>query len=425
MKASFTIILLVLGLSTTAQYSREDIYSPVTRKTARAEFKQTLINKTILPVVGQPVNKETENDWESALWAITQFLYTSSSVKKGFDQLFAAYPTLSASTRQSLLEAAYAVYPKAYEKIILKQLPNEKDAKIFATGAIYVYRANPGVTKFLTALLRRNFKDYDNNLLLNETYLYLQNKKTKNTIPSIKALFRYQQTHGYKMVYSFQRKNRDYPGIAIIQNADGSFARNEDGQLKTFIQLARSASNLPWFITNGSTPQGIFSIQGTDQSKNTFIGPTPNLQLVMPNEVNEFTFFHQQPDTSNYFEDYKKLLPPSWKNYTPIYESFNAGKIGRTEIIAHGTTIDPDFFKNKAYYPISPTLGCLCTLELWNEETGKLKKSDMLELTNTFLATDGNKGFLIVIDLDNQQKPVSKEEIIKLVDEYENKNAHK
>ena len=47
----------------------------------------------------------------------------------------------------------------------------------------------------------------------------------------------------------------------------------------------------------------------------------------------------------------------------------------------------------------------------------------MLELTNTFLSTPGNKGFLIVINLDNQQKPVSKEEIKKLVDGYEKKNA--
>ena len=65
------------------------------------------------------------------------------------------------------------------------------------------------------------------------------------------------------MIYSFQRWNRDYPGMAIIQNGDGSFARDSLGNLLIFQQLARSASDLPYFITSGSTPQGIFSVQGT------------------------------------------------------------------------------------------------------------------------------------------------------------------
>ena len=43
-------------------------------------------------------------------------------------------------------------------------------------------------------------------------------------------------------------------GLAIIQNADGKFERDERGRLIAVRQLARSGSNLPYFITNGNTP---------------------------------------------------------------------------------------------------------------------------------------------------------------------------
>lgn len=423
LKKILSLVFLFICIVGRAQYKADDIYSAVTLKTEREKFKQTLIDKTILETFRQPLNEETEYKFESALWGVTQFLYSSPDVKKGFDKLFAACSKLEPGTRQSLLEAAYAVYPKEYLPVIKKLVIKEKEPKLFAMQAVYLERINPSQNKWLQTLLKKNFKDYLKNDLLRETLKYLQQKNTPTKKPALFTdLFLHQKKLGNKVVYSFQRYNRDYAGIAVVQNADGSFAKDENGGLKTFVQLARSASNLPYFITNGSTPQGIYSITGTDKSKNTFIGPTPNLQLVMPHEVSEFIFFHQQTDTTNYFDDYKKLLPVSWQNYQSMYESFAAGKIGRTEIIAHGTTIDPYFFKGKTYYPISPTLGCLCAKEIWDEETGKIKESDMLNLTNTFLSTPGTKGFLIVINLDEQNKAVGKEEIKKIVAEYEKRS---
>ena len=96
-------------------------------------------------------------------------------------------------------------------------------------------------------------------------------------------------------------------------------------------------------------------------------------------------------------------------------EAFYAGKIGRTEIIAHGTTIDPEYFKDKPYYPLTPTLGCLCAKELWNVTTGKLLVSEQFNLYSAFLSTPGNKGYLIVVNLDDQQKAVTREEIEKKI----------
>jgi hypothetical protein len=108
-----------------------------------------------------------------------------------------------------------------------------------------------------------------------------------------------------------------------------------------------------------------------------------------------------------------------------MQEAFIAGKAGRTEIIAHGTTIDPEYFSGQPFYPISPTLGCLCAEELWNANTGKLALSEQLKLVNTFLRSPGNKGFLMVINLDNQQKPVTEKELEKIVALFEKGNTAK
>jgi hypothetical protein len=208
-----------------------------------------------------------------------------------------------------------------------------------------------------------------------------------------------------------------------VQNADGNFVKDANGRLLIFQQLARSGSDLPYFITNGSTPQGIYSIQGTEISHNNFIGPTPNIQLIIPFEDKWEKYFHEDEwnITNDSLQMYLQLLPASWRNYPPIMEAWNAGKIGRTEIIAHGTTIDPEYFKDKPYYPLTPTEGCLCAKELWNITTGHLLMSEQFNLVSAFQSTTGNKGLLYVINLDNQQKPVTREEVEQLVRRFKKK----
>jgi hypothetical protein len=190
------------------------------------------------------------------------------------------------------------------------------------------------------------------------------------------------------------------------------------------VQLARSASNLPYFITNGSTPQGLYTITGTGISKNVFIGPTPNLQMAMMHEVNTPQFTHYFPIVFNAPPEkiYRSYFPENWQQWPGLLEAYAAGKIGRSEIIAHGTTIDPEWFAQQPYYPISPTLGCLCGREIWDPKTGRIVQSDQLNLVNTFIETPGTKGFLMVINLDDKPMPVSAEEIESLIASFE-KNA--
>ena len=138
--------------------------------------------------------------------------------------------------------------------------------------------------------------------------------------------------------------------------------------------------------------------------------------MIIPFENKWEKYYQQDWDASqDSFLFYKKLLPTAWRNYEPMMEAWNAGKMGRTEIIAHGTAIDPEYFKDKPFYPLTPSQGCLCAKELWNVTNGKLLVSEQFNLTSTFLSTPGSKGYLYVINLDDQQKTVSREEVELLV----------
>jgi hypothetical protein len=416
MKLVLTIILFSISSPFLfAQTARDTIYSSFVLDQRRNSFKDHLLNTVLFKNMEQVLDSTTEEQFRESCWAIAQFIVQSTSIEKGFAQLFDKYQTLDYSTKRSFLEAVYASYSKEYEKEIGTLLITETVPKLFAMQAVYLYRMHPNktTTEFIQTYLANRFPHYEKIALLAELVKYLQHYQTElhQKTPSLTKLFEHQKKVGSKMIYSFQRWNRDYPGIAIIQNADGSFVREKSGRILMIEQLARAGSNLPYFLTNGNTPQGIFSITGTEVSRNLFIGPTPNFQMLMPYEADS-AFWHTTYDNKkDSLSNYKNLLPESWSNYAPITESYYAGKIGRSEILSHGTTIDPEYFKGKPYYPLTPTLGCLCAKEIWNKTTGRLDQSEQFKLLNGFLSTSGTTGYLIVINLDNQQKAVSKKEI--------------
>ncbi|WP_315817425.1 hypothetical protein [Paraflavitalea speifideaquila] len=394
----------------------------------RAWLEKDLRENVIGHHFTQALDSNSEYQFESACLAISQFQLTGDDVANGFDKLFLQYDSLQYDTKRALLEAVYATYPSTFAQQVQKVFQNETHPKLFAMCAAYLFRHDTSTNNVNDIKIRmvEQFSNYDSIPLLqaleNHLNTYLTNKARKT--PDLTALFSSQAIRKQKTIYSFQRWNRDYAGMAIVQDAAGRFMRHPDGRLMIFEQLARSASNLPYFITNGSTPQGIYSIQGTAVSGNTLIGPTPNLQLIMPNENSWEKYFQMPPwehwdSTRDSMVSYLDLFPPSWRKYTPMTEVFQAGKIGRTEIIAHGTTIDPEYFKNKPWYPLTPTNGCLCAKELWNVSNGRLLVSEQFNLVSAFMATVGSKGYLFVINLDDKQAPVSRAELEQLVKTYE------
>jgi hypothetical protein len=130
-----------------------------------------------------------------------------------------------------------------------------------------------------------------------------------------------------------------------------------------------------------------------------------------PFEVSTGIFYHGiVRNTSWDLEDYKSLLPESWQSFDPIFNSFNAGKIGRRLIIVHGSTDETEYFSDKIYYPLIPTRGCLSSKEIW-DNSGKLIESDQVKLINAFRSAGSINGFLVVIEIDDNNAPVNIEDI--------------
>lgn len=417
-------VLLLIQLNAAGQSRREDIYSEFVLYNKRQRLEKDLRENIVGKTFALRLDSTNEHKFESACKAVSQFMIDNEDVKIGFEKLFDGYDIIPYPTRRAFLEAVYGLYPDKYVKEMQAILSKETDPKLFSIAAVYLRRNDPSIASINSIKINmvERFPGYDTINILKALETYLDNPSKQST-PSIPELFIHQKSHGRKVIYSLQRANRDWPGLAIVQNADGRFMRNSAGRLVVFQQLARSASNLPFFITNGSTPQGIYSIQGTAVARNHYIGPTPNIQLVMPHEKDWFKFFHIIPDTALHGLDsldlYRQLLPGSWKQFPGIMEAWIAGQVGRSEIIAHGTTIDPEYFRDKPYYPLTPTMGCLCAKEIWNNTSGRLLVSEQFNLVSTYTSTPGQKGYLYVINIDNQQKAVSREEVERFVQQYE------
>lgn len=431
-RAVLLCLLIFLQYVAEAQPRREDIYSDFVlykkRQLLLKDLHENVVGKAFL----MPLDSNTEYRYEAACRAIVQFMLDNDTTQLGITQLFVQYDSLQYDTKRAMLETVYGVFPEEYIQSIQLLLAKETNPMLFAIAAAYSLRYDSASVNAATIKkrIKEQFPNYTTNTVLTELDKYLNNYTHYKppTSNDLIELFRYQQTVKKKVIYSFQRHSRDYGGLAIIQNADGSFMRTAEGRLLVFEQLARSASGLPYFLPDGNTPQGIYSIQGTAVSYNKLLGPTPNLQLVMPYERKWTTYFHAGDTTvwtpnNDMLWAYLQLLPPTLRTNAGITEAYYAGKLGRNSIIAHGTTIDPEYFKNKPWYPLTPTMGCLCAKELWNVSNGRLLVSDQFNLVSSFTSTAGSKGYLYVIDIDDQKKAVSRLEVEKLVKDFELKRV--
>jgi hypothetical protein len=322
----------------------------------------------------------------------------------------------SNSFQRAFLEIIYTLYQDEFNAEVLSFAESTDDPKLFAMCINYLRNTDLDLLEMTESFKRRAVQS--SNLPAGKSghpiiqTLEYQLSNNKDYLPPIIDLLKFNFGKDKTIIFSFQRRNRDYSGLTVVRKSDGKFLREQDEEFFHIPHLARAVTNLPGYITNGNTPQGIFSIHSIGFSKNVFIGPTPNLQMVLPYEANPKFYFHNEVSDTIWEKDYyKNLLPDSWKNYFPIYEAYYAGKAGRNEIIAHGTTIDPDFYYGKPYYPFTPSLGCMTTREIWSSETGKILESDQIKFINAFSEAGSDKGFLILIEIDNKPEPVHIDEI--------------
>src|SRR5450432_1591093 len=412
---SWLIILSLYSQQIFAQYDAP-LYTSYTTVAARAKLYGRLIKYAINQNLSIPLTDSTEDKWEEAFGAIEVLLYKSPFSDGKIQKAFEEIEFRSTDFQKALLELAYTNYPGVFLLQVKNLLKATLDPKVFAFCAEYLLRPknDPIIVNTIKELLNTKFGDQGIiDPVLYMLQVHISEQPGNGTFLSknlLEELFSNKFLPGETVMYSLQRKNRDYPGLVIIRRKNGNFISDSSGNIFNVPQLARSIANLPGYLTNGNTPQGIFVMHGFDVSMSSFIGPTANIQLSMPVESSLQIFFNDTTiaDTVWNIDYYKKLIPEDLKNYLPLYYSYYAGLAGRTEIIAHGSTIDPNFYVNKPYFPLTPSLGCLCTKEIWN---GKRLESDQQKLVNALLKAGGANGYCVVIELDDKQSAVTLEDL--------------
>jgi hypothetical protein len=414
MKNSLIIFnfLFLVGCSVSPVFKSDN-----TIKENRIKFESQLKENIENNITAELTDENTEK-FESTFWAMELMNYRSERIDTIIVKSFSKFSSISPSLQRAFLEVTYTLYPNEFQTEIRTILPDLKSPKNFAMAANYLIR-NDTCFSYCEKYLN-NFNDKDENPILLSLKNNLKQLKSKKTIqtPPIHDLLYHKLKDDYFYIYSFQRKNRDYRGITIVKNKDNKFIRNDDGSIFYIKHFARSITNLPGYITNGNTPQGVLSFQGFANSKNVFIGPTTNLQLGLPFEYSVKSFFHDNNlDNEWEIQLYRDLFPKSWQNYSPVFEAYYAGKAGRTEIIAHGSTINPEFYAGKIYYPYTPSQGCMTALEKWSEENGELIESDQLKLFEAVKRCNSDKGFLYLIELGDKNEDVRFDEISRFIDE--------
>ena len=411
-KIVFVWLLIFCASTKSFAQNKSNFFKDALKENREKFYKQIVngINKNL----SLPFSTENEEQLSSTFYNIGLVKYKNTFVNSKIDSAVKNINSHSNDYKKALLNLINSDYPNKYAtylKPVFKTAIN--DAKLMAMAANYLLpTATNADVKMMLAQTTNALQTDPDNAILFELSQQLKNYGKIIATPSIKTFFAKDYLPGQVLVFSFQRKDRNYTGLTLVRNADGNFIKNADSTCFAVGQLARSASNMPGYITNGNTPQGFFKMNGFDTSNSFFIGTTTNIQLSMPHEYHPYVVANKLIDTTWSLQQYKDLLPGNFKNYHPIYGTFYAGKAGRTEIIAHGTTIDTSFYSNQLYAPYTPSAGCLCTKEIWNSKTGYLQTSDQLLLTQAIQKAGGPYGYLIVIELDEKKAAVKLADVI-------------
>lgn len=396
----FFALIFIMGFTGFAQKQPFAFSSKKSRENLLIKLQDSIINKEAEAYL----NFNKAINWNSYAWATSFLMDNSEQNFKVLKKALSNYRQLSKHDLKKVFESVYACFPNDFVLEMTDIAENEtENASIFATSIHYLVQNKKEVEQ----LIKTKFIDNDSPViqaLRNE----LKPEYKSVSISDLIQLIRYNATKKTKFLYSIQHKNRDLPGKVFIQDENG-FLVKENGKIVLVDQLARSATNLPMYITNGNTPTGLFKIESLAKSENVFIGPTLSFVTFLPFECDASVFYNNDEEDF-LLEDYLQFFPKKLQSNLSVQQAFWAGKAGRSEIHFHGTTIDQEIYKKQIFYGQTPSMGCLCAKEIWDEE-GNLKESDQQKIVNMWQKTKTENGYAYVLELDESDWKVFEKNI--------------
>lgn len=380
-----------------------------------------------------PLEKTNESHWRHLLWTTAVVEPQEPFVAEALNKILAqtVRPDLS-DTEKEIVDMAmkvgtqlYLSDPNFYGAIgqrFLETIDQSADPEWVAVSLSGLAKGGMVATELqrMGNQVKSRFPAWTTNIFLQTTLQEIDDATSLQPFPPLKDLLTWaiapQQLH----LYVLCRPNRRILCRAVLKDRSGEFVQ-QGSKLWSVPLLLESIHSLGWNFTRGQTPQGIYRIEGTvSQDNDEFFrayGQFPLVNLFVPFEEGAKQFIPGRPGRfAGSLEDYQALLPPSWRSYRPIQQTYWAGRSGRGLFRIHGSGESPDFFsgKDKNYpnsYEWNPTIGCLSARELYSDK-GQLLQSDMPKILRA-LQTAGGKnftGYLMVVDVPADGKePVSLE----------------
>lgn len=401
-----------------AAYQPADFVAPIASTEGERAAREKAL-QTIRDAIALPAGFDPSNIVPGALWNIA---FLNVEKPAGLQLVLAALPTLpekDASYQRGILSAAYTLYPTETATQMVSLLGRIATPREFAIASYALLRADDAVgqREFIRANMKNRFADWaiEPRLQRLEYVLTTDLTATLRNRPPLIDLLAHPIRAGKPVVFSFQRQDRRRFGLAVVRGADGRFVRQADGSVFNVAHLANAITNLPGTITNGNTPQGLFTITGAGTATNKWIGPTPYLESKVPVEATLAEFEHvDEKQIANTWTDaaYEAFLPEKWRGYSPFKEAFLAGVAGRDEMLIHGTTINSDYYRGASFFPGTPSAGCLVAMETWQPADGRMQSSDQLSLVKAFTRGGLDRGYLVVVELDDRLEPVTLADVL-------------
>jgi len=207
-------------------------------------------------------------------------------------------------------------------------------------------------------------------------------------------------------VFLFCRHDRHYPCLFVMKDIFNNTVRNADQSLWTLPGLAHSRRELPYNITNGYTPSGVHTIDSVmpEANRQTAFGKFRRMML-------------DWVDKNDDEENTKSFLPKSAYDKTWWKEASLARDIGRQYLRIHGTG-NRNEDSNSHFYPHYATSGCISTREgkydgvdYKDQRVILDKMMNSMQMAPIFSNEVNLKGVLYVIELDDQKKKVTAEDL--------------
>ncbi|MCB0407085.1 MAG: hypothetical protein KDD34_02710, partial [Bdellovibrionales bacterium] len=207
-------------------------------------------------------------------------------------------------------------------------------------------------------------------------------------------------------IFQFCRTNREYTCLMVIKNKDDQWVKTSQGKVWSQQKLSLSRYGKNYNERNGSTPSGVYTING--------VMPYADNQPVYGRYRRLIIQFIPSSSSENLT---KSLIPPSNHSANWWKEAVVARDMGRDLFRIHGT-LRRNEDKSSTYYPFYPTAGCVATKEGLYDSVDYIDQRPLLdtlmtenELQPIYSNEPNILALFYVININGENRPVSLQDL--------------